>query len=75
MREKWDSDSLRWIHEVREENYLRTRDKTLRAMSPSPSAAARTLLRRLGLRRVPLRRDEQLIRAGRRRPPKSRVPR
>lgn len=60
MSEKWESDSLRWIHEVREENYKRTKRKPLEKLPLGPSRAAQALIRALGLRRAALRAVERL---------------
>jgi len=60
MGEKWESDSLRWIHEVREENYKQIQGKPLGKFPLGPSRAAHTLARRLGLKRVPFRPAERL---------------
>ncbi len=46
MSEKWESDSLSWIHEVREKNYKRARGKPLKGLSPGPSREAQALSRR-----------------------------
>ena len=60
MVEKWESDSLRWIHDVREENYKRSKGKPLRRLPSKPSREAQSLSRRLGLKRVSLRPEERL---------------
>ena len=60
MSEKWESDSLSWIHEVREKNYKRAKGKPLRGLSPGPSREAQALSRRLRLQRMPLRPEERL---------------
>lgn len=62
MGEKWESDSLRWIHEVREENYKRTKRKSLQQLPLGPSRAVEALIRTLGLRRTALRPEERLAR-------------
>ena len=61
MSERWESESLRWIHEIREQNYKRTRGKLLRKLSLGPSREVQALARRLGLQRVPLRSEERQI--------------
>jgi len=60
MSEKWESDSLSWIHEVREKNYKRAKGKPLRGLLPGPSREAQALSRRLRLKRLPLRPEERL---------------
>jgi hypothetical protein len=55
MSERWESDSLRWIHEVREKNYKRGRGKSLDKLFLGPSREARALVRKLRLQRVALR--------------------
>jgi len=60
MSEKWESDSLSWIHEVREKNYKRAKGKPLRGLTPGPSREAQALSRRLRLQRTPLRPEERL---------------
>lgn len=55
MSEKWESESLRWIHEVREKNYRRARGKPLRQLPLGPSHKAQALSRKLGLQRASLR--------------------
>jgi len=60
MSEKWESDSLSWIHEVRETNYKRAKGKPLRGLLPRPSREAQALSRRLRLQRMPLRPEERL---------------
>jgi len=55
MSERWESDSLRWIHEVREKNYKRGKGKSLEKLRPGPSRKAQALARRLGLQHVALR--------------------
>ena len=60
MSEKWESDSLSWIHEIREKNYKRAKGKPLRGLPPGPSREARALSRRLRLQRMPLRPEERL---------------
>ncbi len=52
MREHWESESLRWLHELREENYKRAKGKPLRQLPPGPTPAARTLARKLDLHYV-----------------------
>jgi len=69
MSEKWESDSLSWIHEVREKNYKRAKGKPLSGLLPGPSRKAQALSRRLRLKRLPLRPEERLTpkrRVGRR---------
>lgn len=60
MSEKWESDSLSWIHEVREKNYKRAKGKRLSGLLPGPSREAKALSRRLRLQRMPLRPEERL---------------
>jgi len=60
MSEKWESDSLSWIHEVRETNYKRAKGKPLRVVPAGPSREAQALSRRLRLKRLPLRPEERL---------------
>jgi hypothetical protein len=55
MSERWESDSLRWIHEVREANYKRGKGKSLDRLISGPSLKARALVRKLRLQRVTLR--------------------
>ena len=55
MSERWESDSLRWIHEVREENYKHGRGKSLETLFSRPSRKALALARKLHLQRVALR--------------------
>ncbi len=55
MSERWESDSLRWIHEVREKKYKRGRGKSLETLFSGPSRKARALVRKLRLQRVVLR--------------------
>ena len=55
MSERWESDSLRWIHEVREKNYKRGKGKSLDKLIAGPSRKARALVRKLRLQRVTLR--------------------
>ena len=55
MSERWESDSLRWIHEVREANYKRGKGKSLDKLISGPSRKARALVRKLRLQRVTLR--------------------
>jgi len=59
MSEKWESESLSWIHEIREKNYKRARGKPLRELPAVPSREARALSRRLRLQRMPLRPEER----------------
>ena len=42
MAEKWESDSLRWIHEVRAENYRRTKHIPLRKLPVGLSQEAKS---------------------------------
>ncbi len=65
MSEKWESDSLNWIHEVRETNYKRAKGKPLRGLLPGPSREAQALRRRLHLKRLPLRPEERSAPKGR----------
>lgn len=37
MSGRWESDSLRWIHEVREKNYKRAKGKSLEKLRPGPT--------------------------------------
>jgi hypothetical protein len=60
MSEKWESDSLRWIHELREKNYRQVKGKPLREFPVGPSREAQALIRKLGLKRTPLRPEESL---------------
>lgn len=55
MSDKWESDSLRWIHAVRKQIYKKTKGKSLRELTPEPSAEAKGLAKKLRLQRVPLR--------------------
>lgn len=55
MSERWESDSLRWIHEVREANYKRGKSKSLHKLFSGPSRRAQALVRKLRLQRVTLR--------------------
>ena len=55
MSEKWESDSLTWIHAVRKRNYEKTKGRTLAELSPEPSAKVKSLVKKLRLQRVPLR--------------------
>jgi len=59
MSEKWESNSLSWIHEVREKNYKRAKGKPLRGLLPKPSREAQALSRRLRLKWLPLRPEER----------------
>lgn len=59
MSEKWESDSLTWIHAIRKRNYEKTKDKTLAELSPEPSAKVKSLVKKLRLQRVPLRVQKQ----------------
>jgi hypothetical protein len=59
MSEKWESDSLRWIHSVRKQSYQKTKGKSLEELSSGPSAEAKALAKRLGLQRVPLRTEKR----------------
>ena len=52
MSERWESDSLRWIHEVREGKYKRGKGKSLDKLISGPSRKARALAQKLGLQRV-----------------------
>ena len=52
MAEKWESDSLRWIHEVRAANYRRTKHIPLRKLPIGLSPEAKALVEQLGLRVV-----------------------
>ena len=61
MSEKWESNSLRWIHELREENYKRTKRKSLRKLPVGPTRDAQALARKLGLQRVALRPEVRLF--------------
>ncbi len=65
MSEKWESDSLNWIHEVRETNYKRAKGKPLRGLLPGPGREAQALRRRLRLKRLPLRPEERSAPKGR----------
>ena len=55
MSERWESDSLRWIHEVREANYKQGKGKSLDKLIAGPSRKALALVRKLRLQRVTLR--------------------
>ena len=59
MSERWESDSLRWIHSVRKQSYKRTKGKSLEQLAVGPSAEARALAKRLRLPRVPLRGEQK----------------
>jgi len=61
MNEQWESDSLRWIHEVREKNYKRAKGKSLEKLRSGPSPGAQALARKLGLQRVALRPEVRLF--------------
>ena len=60
MRDRWESDSLRWIHTVREERFRRTSRKRLAQLSSGPSREAQALMRKLDLPRAPLRPEARL---------------
>jgi hypothetical protein len=55
MNEKWDSESLRWIHDLRKKSYQKTKGKALKDLPVGPSKAAKALAKKLGLQRVALR--------------------
>lgn len=59
MNEKWESDSLRWIHSLRKQNYQRTKKKPLRELPLGPSAEAKALVKKLGLQRASLRTEKR----------------
>lgn len=59
MSEKWESNSLTWIHAIRKRNYEKTKDKSLAELSPEPSAKVKSLVKKLRLQRVPLRVQKQ----------------
>jgi hypothetical protein len=65
MSERWESDSLRWIHELREENYRRAKGTPLGKLPLGPSREAKALSRRLDLQRGSLG-LEQLVEPARR---------
>jgi len=52
MSEKWESESLSWIHAVRKRNYEKTKGKSLAELSPGPGAKCDALIRKLKLQRV-----------------------
>ena len=54
MSEKWESESLRWIHSVRKRSYEKTKGKSLKELALGPTQAAKALSKKLGLKRVPL---------------------
>jgi hypothetical protein len=55
MSEKWESESLSWIHAVRKRNYEKTKGKSLAELSPGPGAKTDALIRKLKLQRVAVR--------------------
>jgi hypothetical protein len=59
MSERWESDSLRWVHSVRKQSYKKTKGKSLEQLAVGPSAEARALAKKLGLQRVPLRSEQR----------------
>ena len=61
MSEKWESESLRWIHSVRNQSYKKTKGKSLEDLPVGPSGKAKALARRLGLQRVPLRTEKGAV--------------
>jgi hypothetical protein len=61
MSERWESDSLRWIHEVRERNYKRAKGKSLDKLPCRPSREALALAKKLGLQHIALRSEARLL--------------
>lgn len=61
MSEKWESDSLRWIHSLRKQSYQKTKEKSLRELPLGPSAEAKALVKKLGLQRAPLRAEKRPV--------------
>jgi hypothetical protein len=55
MSKKWESESLRWIHAMRNKGYLKTKGKPLTELPIGPSKEAKALAKKLRLKRVPLR--------------------
>jgi hypothetical protein len=55
MSEKWESESLRWIHDVRKKNYQKSKGIALRDLAASPTKDAKALAKKLRLKRVALR--------------------
>ena len=60
MSEKWESESLRWIHKLREKNYRRAKGRPLRKLPLGASREAQALSRKLGLQRTSLRPEASL---------------
>ena len=59
MSEKWESDSLRWIHSVSKQSYKKTKGKSLEQLPVGPSAEAKALAKKLGLQRIHLRTERR----------------
>jgi hypothetical protein len=55
MSETWESESLRWIHNLRKRNYQKTKGKLLEKLPVGPSKEAKALAKKLRLQRVALR--------------------
>ena len=64
MSEKWESESLRWIHSVRKQSYQKTKGKSLGEILIGPSPEAKALAKKLGLQRVPLRTEKRTVAKG-----------
>lgn len=55
MSEKWESESLRWIHALRKKSYQKTKGKSLEDLPTGPTKEAKALAKKLRLQRVSLR--------------------
>ncbi|MFQ5684257.1 MAG: hypothetical protein ACE5HC_13435 [Candidatus Binatia bacterium] len=61
MSEKWESESLEWIHAVRKQSYQKTKGKSLAKLPFGPSAEAEALGKQLRLQRAPLRTEKRTV--------------
>lgn len=50
--EKWSHKSLEWIHKVREENYKKTKDKSISELLEITQQATDEVVKSLGLKTI-----------------------
>jgi hypothetical protein len=50
--EKWETESLRWLHKVREDNYERTKDRPLKEIMAESRKSVIGMSKEFGLKLI-----------------------
>jgi len=50
--ENWESESMKWLHKVREDNFMRTKDKQLKTVMAESKSSVVEISKTLNLKLV-----------------------